>query len=171
MTNRRRPNRAQGRAQKRGNLWLPFFLEITVVAGASNTANALLDRYLTEHGAEIPVGTTLGPIRGRLSIQSVTDTDVDFAAFCAMYLTPEGGLGAVPSLDQEQLDAMWYGFYPGRTILATGGSALASVFEIQTKAMRKITEIGEQLTFQVDEVAGETNLILQVGGHIFMKLP
>jgi len=169
MADRRTSDRFRRQGPKRGNLWLPFAFAVTVTASGSNNNSTLLGRYLTEHGAEVPVGTTLGPIRGQFSVKAVTDTAVDIQAMCAMYLQPEGGLTAVPSLESEQIDGMWYQAVNGHMVLGNGQPFID--FTINTRAMRKVNEIGQELVFQCDEFGGETNIELLVGGHIFMKLP
>jgi len=102
-------------------------------------------------------------------VQSVTDTDVDVLAFMALTLVPEGGLGAQPALESEQINAMWYQVVAYRSVLGNGPPSVQRT--IMTKAMRKITEIGQELQFQCDEIAAESNIIVQAGGHIFLKLP
>ena len=129
----------------------------------------LLDRYLAEHGAELPVGSTIGPIRGNISFMSLVDTEVDLLLIGALYLQPEGGLTAPPALDGEQVDAMWYVDVVYTTLLGNGIPSREYV--ISTKAMRKITEIGQELAIQVDEVKGESGADVQLAGHIFIKLP
>jgi len=165
--NRQRFNRSS--LAKRGNLWLPFEATLAVTAGSAAIDRTLLGRYLLEHGAEIPVGTTIGPIRGNVMIKSGTDTTLTTKAFCALFLVPEGGLTSQPALEDEQVDAMWYGDYVYWSNNTTGPFGI--VAPIMTKAMRKITEIGEELQFQADEIAGTTALEVEIAGHIFMKLP
>ena len=166
MTNRNRTRQREMR--RRGNLWLPFSATLSLTA-SSSTQTDLLARYLLEHGAELPVGSTLGPIRGLISVENVTDTEVTSSIFGAIFLNAEGGLSSAPSLELEQVDAMWYQVMAMRSLLGDGPPSKEYV--INTKAMRKITEIGQELTLQVDEILGETAAILTVGGHIFIKLP
>jgi len=175
MTSRNRDRQRSNRAVKRGNLWLPFStLANTTVSSGTLSINTLLDRYLADHGSELPVGSTLGPIRGNFHFHSVTIANQP-VIFAAMYLVPEGGLSALPSLNLEQVDAMWY---TTQSLNGEVTETAAGVFDvvamqtpIQTKAMRKITEIGEELAIQVSEVAGDGNVLWDAHGHIFIKLP
>ncbi len=170
MTNRNRRQTATRRSvAKRGNLWLPFDVSTTLNGGSSISLTSLLDRYLADHGAELPVGSTLGPIRGMLSFKAATDTEVIVRVFAAIYLTPEGGLTAPPLLESEQVDAMWYTVAPWVSLLGNGPPSI--MVPIQTRAMRKITDVGQELHLQLDEVAGATNVEVAGGGHIFIKLP
>ncbi len=173
MTNRNRQRQRQG--PRRANLWLPF-----EISGQEVTSNGtvslltLLANYLTGHGAEVPIGTTLGPIRGSLHVHA--EAAGLFPVFmAAIYLAPEGGLTSPPTLDTEQVDAMWYTTHTlngmvSETAAGVFGSVATSL-PIQTKAMRRITEIGQALVFQIDEVAGQGDVLFDIHGHIFMKLP
>ncbi len=172
MTNRNR-RRVPG-FQKRANLWLPFKAALTVATGSTNNVGTLLGRYLTEHGAEVPVGTTIGPIRGNYHVHAQTAGEQP-VVFAAIYLSPEGGLASVPVLEDEQIDAMWYdarGLLGKVSEVSSGVFASdGEVYPLMTKAMRKITEIGQELRFQADEVISGGGVLIDVTGHIFMKLP
>ncbi len=173
MTQRR--SRRPARAVKRGNLWLPFSgIGLEVTTGSVTRTDTMLARYLAEHGAEVPVGTTLGPIRGNLHIHAQTAGEFP-VIFAAIYLTPEEGIGANPDLENEQIDAMWYTTMSlNGAVAETAAGVFASVameVPIQTKAMRKIRSIGQNLSFQIDEIGSGGDVLFDFTGHIFMKLP
>ncbi len=164
--NRQRSNRTM---PKRGNLWLPFSATMTCASGSTISVATLLDRYLADRGAELAVGSTIGPIRGQVSVLADTDTKLNTQLFAAIFLAPEGGVGTSVGLELEQMDAMWY---LAAAFTHTDGDGPNSLeYPIQTKAMRKIRSIGEQLHFQVDEIKSTTDLTVTIGGHIFIKLP
>ena len=166
MTSQRR------RAPKRGNLWLPFNVNGTITSASSGSFD-LLTRYLAEHGSEIPVGTTLGPIIGELALDPAT-VGSEGTIWSAIFLAPEGVTPGY-ALEAEQLDGMWYlATQLNRATVETAAGvfeALIQHYPIMTRAMRKITEIGQQLLLQVDEITAGGNVAMRAQGHIFMKLP
>ncbi len=171
MTQRHRPVRT---APKRGNLWLPFsVLGQESTTGGTTQVGTLLDRYLAEHGAEVPVGATIGPIRGHLHLHAQTPGEFP-VVFAAIYTAPET-VPAGGSLELEQIPAMWYTAVSlNGDVAETAAGVFASVamtLPVQTKAMRKIREIGENLVIQVDEVGSGGDVLWDIVGHIFMKLP
>ena len=173
MTNR---NRQRARSvHKRGNLWLPFAITgQEVTTGGTDVTSTMLARYAVDHGAEIPVGTTIGPIRATLHMHAETNGEFP-VIFAAIYLVPEGGLTAPPALELEQVDAMWYhatGLDGAVNETAAGVfGARAMTIPIFSKAMRRITDIGQLLSFQMDEIATGGDVLYDVTGHVFMKLP
>ena len=168
MTSRRAIRRT-----KRGNLWLPFDASTTVDAGSDANSADLLTRYLSDVGAEVPVGSTIGPIRGNISLEPVT-INAQGAAFCAIYLRREGSNPA-PNLDQEPWHAMWYLAAPltGKTNETAAGvfAPEKDVWPIETRAMRKISDVGEELVASFSEVTSLTDILTRVMGWIFIKLP
>jgi len=172
MTNR---NNKRSPGPKRATIWLPFHQAAIALAASGSVATGdLLARYQTEIGREVPVGTTLGPIRGNISVLT-TGAAVHSHLFAAIQLITEGGSTVLPSLELEPIDAMWYGVLDGRnqTVESAAGvfTEIPDTFPIQTKAMRKVREVGQQLHLVFNEVSGDAAVTLTVGGHIFMKFP
>jgi len=174
VTNRNRFRQRQN-VHKRANLWLPFaVLQQETTTGSTLAVDTMLDRYLADHGAELPVGSTIGPIRGNFHYHAEAAGFMP-VVFVAVYLTPEGGIATDPVLEDEQVDAMWYATASYNGIVSeTAAGTFSSIGEnlpLHTKAMRKITSIGQQLTVQVDEVQSGGDVIWDLTGHIFIRLP
>ncbi len=162
---------------KRATLWLPFDTVMTLAtAGTPVESGDLLGNYFSQTGEEVPIGTTVGPIRGMMTLRptvgSVFTTAIGVEA--VMQLNKEGGRAVVAIPGVDILDGMWY----GQMTMTNQPSEVASgifnqhpverVFE--TNAMRKITGNGQVLI--VTGVSdSNTDYTYRVFGNLLLKLP
>ena len=123
-----------------------------VTAGTVVATSDLLGNYFSQTGEEVPIGTTIGPVRGLMTLAPTTSTTVnlDWRAELAMQLLPEGGRATLPSPGVDIIDAMWYGQAWANGILTEKSAGVfvgqSQGFDFQTKAMRKVTGNGQELT-------------------------
>ena len=161
---------------KRATLWLPFDVSLALVtAGTAVESGDLLGNYFSQTGEEVPVGTTLGPVRARwgLSPNVATSNDRNFKVEALMQLNREGGRAtlAIPGVDIT--DGMWYGQFFNT---AQKWETTASTFTegttsgpLETKAKRKIQGNGQTLTITgVSNSSIDYNL--NVIGHVMLML-
>ncbi len=163
---------------KRATLWLPFEATVALTtAGAVVQTPDLLGNYFGQTGEEVPIGTTLGPVRGRWSIRPDVATATDFSAHveALMQLVPEGGRAVAPIPGVDIVDAMWYGqMFALFNEVETASGVFAVISgndqEFVTKAMRKVTGNGQEL--KISAVLN-TSVDYDVTwlGHIMLKLP
>jgi len=168
-------NRNRGtRAPKRQNIWLPFHIEgVALASGGTVNLTTLLGRYLADVGREVPVGTTIGPVIGELMVKHTTSA-ATWQVFAAMYLKREEPVASTAALELEVIDALWYGVLMGKAESSQDGVGfftLPQIYPIMTRAMRKVRAPGDTLVIQFDEVSANTALVIDIGMHIFMKLP
>ena len=162
---------------KRATLWLPFDVSLSMTtAGSIVESGDLLGNYFGQTGAEIPVGATVGPIRGRwvLEPQALATFDGSGQVEAVLQLLKEGGRAVSPVPGVDIIDAMWYGqaFFEGRIVEISAGvfNQQQHSMPFETRAMRKITGNGQILVVSaVDET--NTNYDIRVLGNIFVRLP
>ncbi len=162
---------------KRSSLWLPFSEQIALTTANSPVkSSTLLDEYFNQTGAELPVGATLGPIRGIVvitpNVSTVFNSNQSFMA--VLQLVPEGGRTQTPNPTGDIMDAMWYGQFAATT---PAGESAAGVFiqmptvvPFETRAMRKITGNGQDLIVTAESF-NNADYNLQFLGNVFIKLP
>ena len=174
---RRRPAGGFRTFPKRSTLWLPFEGTISMVtAGTVVASGDLLGNYFGQTGEEMPVGATLGPIRGRWRAVPTVNTSTDDSAHveALMQLVPEGGRATLPVPGVDIVDAMWYGQLQ---FLAPEWEASSGVFqgpgvdaEFLTNAMRKVTGNGQELkVYAVSST--NVDITVKILGMILVKLP
>jgi len=162
---------------KRSTLWLPFDEGITLVsAGAVVASPDLLSNYFAQTGEEVPIGTTIGPVRGRWSLRPLVASAFSrtYGVFALMQLLPEGGRATLPVPGVDIVDAMWYGHQNWTT---QSWEVANTVFEggmvdqeFTTKAMRKVSGNGQELTvFAVSTSA--VDYFMEFHGVVMLKLP
>ncbi len=168
MTQRRRRT-----VPKRSFIWLPHYTESFVLGAAGASGVNITSRYFLEVGREIPVGTTLGPIRGTIRIRGDT-VGLSPDIFSIIRLNREEDTTS-PILDLESSDAMWYGQFLSNNIVqetAAGVFAVqAETYTVETHAMRKVTAVGDELRMSFDEVSGDAGVDMTIALQIFMKFP
>ena len=162
---------------KRATLWLPFDTSVALTtAGTVVASGDLLGQYFGQTGEEVPIGTTIGPVRGTMRQRpTVTGTtDSTFFTEMAMQLLPEGGRATLPSPGTDIIDGMWYGQLMNIAVTQETGSGVFGadgiVAPFVTNAMRKVTGNGQELTvFAVPN----TNVDHTVNflGVLMLKLP
>ncbi len=162
---------------KRAKLWLPIQDVVTVIStGVAVQTGDLLTQYFAQTGAELPVGSTIGPIRGMINVTPSVGSSFDLnqTIFMALQLTPEGGRAQVAIPDLDIMDAMWYGQI---ATTETPRESSAGTFqtpgiqrEFMTKAKRKITGNGQQLVFTAVP-ATATDFLVRVNGMVMVALP
>ena len=163
------------RGPKRKVFWMPFYVEgFAVPAGGTATSGDMLARYFLEHGSEVPVGTTIGPIRGVIGVLGAT-VGQGFDLFGSIHMRPEAGFAVNPSLELEQFPSMWYGQllsdFSVQEIAATVFAKKRELFLLETKSMRKVREVGEEMRLQLDEVSNDEAVTVDVACMILYKLP
>ncbi len=170
MTTRRRRS-----GPRRQNMWLPFYFEgLTVSAGGTISTGNLLARYQTEVGREVPIGTTIGPIIGNLSVLGDT---VGLAPdlFGGIELIREGQSVTVVDLELEPADLIWMGTHMGlSTVMETAAGVFAverEPWHVETHAMRKTRSVGDEMFLKVDEVSGDAGASMSVAFHLFLRFP
>ncbi len=162
---------------KRSTLWVLFEVSLAMTTAGTVVASAdLLGNYFGQTGEEVPIGSTIGPVRGTLSLASTAGNtaDADYRLEMAMQMTREGGRATLPSPGTDIMDAMWYGQFSAPPIQQEISSGVfstpASKQELLTNAMRKITGNGQQL--QIFAVpSGNTDFTLTAIGVLMLKLP
>ena len=176
MANRRR--RTGNRSfPKRSTLWLPFDQTIALTtAGTKVDSGDLLGNYFSQTGEEVPIGTTIGPIWGIMTLGPTITTAFTFAYLveAVLQLNKEGGRATLPTPGVDIIDAMWYGQMPATgqvTEFAAGSFAqVLSASAFTTKAMRKVTGNGQVLI--VTAVADQnTDYDFRVVGNLMLRLP
>ncbi len=163
---------------KRATLWLPFEGTIALVTAGTVVQSAdLLGNYFGQTGAELPVGATIGPIRGRWSLRpDISSTgNVENQVEALMQLVPEGGRATVPTPGVDILDAMWYGqmfslWNEVETSSGVFGTISGREEPFETKAMRKLTGNGQELKISAVQ-SSNTDYDLKFLGVIFVRLP
>jgi len=162
---------------KRATLWMPFDSELAMTtAGTPVQTSDLLGNYFAQTGAELPVGSTIGPFRGIYVLRPTVATTANdnFTAECVVQLVREGGRATDPVPGVDIMDGMWYG-----QIAATArfGETASGVFSqlptekvFESKAMRKITGNGQEL--RATAVANQnTDYSLRFIGVLLIRLP
>ena len=162
---------------KRATLWLPFDVtNVLTTAGTVVASGDLLGNYFSQTGEEVPVGTTLGPIRWTSQLAPAVGSVISsaFKAEMVMQLEKEGGRATLPVPGVDIIDAPWYGqmFYnlelQETAAGVFNGAAVSERFE--TRAMRKVTGNGQILRiFAVPN--SNTDYNLNHIGQVFLKLP
>ena len=162
---------------RRARLWIPFDVTNSLdTAGTVVASVDLLANYFAQTGEEVPIGSTVGPVRWTMNARPTVDTTISSAwkAELLMQLEKEGGRATLPVLGVDIVDAPWYGqvFYTGQLAESSSGVFTApSVSQKEhTSAMRKITGNGQILRiFGVSNsnVDFEVNHI----GHVMLMLP
>ena len=97
---------------KRSTLWLPFDVSAELATpGTVVETGDMLANYFAQTGEEVPIGTTLGPVRGVMGVHPTTATAPDrlFQLEAVMQLNREGGRATLPVPGVDIIDAMWYG--------------------------------------------------------------
>ena len=162
---------------KRATLWLPFETTMQFTTAAGKVASGdLLGNYFSQTGEEVPIGTTLGPVRATayLSALVATVNDRKYRLECAMQLVPEGGRATLPSPGTDIIDSMWYGQIGETNNLLEAASGVFQVatlaHPVVTKAMRKVTGNGQELVmFGIPN--SNVDYTLDVIGVVMLKLP
>jgi len=173
----RRVQRTFRKGPKRGSLWVPFDVQCLLTTGGTRVQSGdILQAYFTQTGEEVPIGSTIGPVRGKARMLPSSPTAIDraFVARCALQLNREGGRATLPSPEDDIMDGMWYGdiFYTNvLTEVSAGIFQGATVVEpFETKAKRKITGNGQTLTVTADP-SSSIDFQLDFVGHMFLMLP
>jgi len=149
-TRRRTGNRT---FPKRATLWLPFDISMAfTTAGGRIESGDMLGNYFGQTGEEVPIGTTIGPVRGKMSLTPnvITASNITTKMEAVMQLNKEGGrlVAATPGVDI--MDGMWYGqmyvpFAEHEISAGTFGADGVGNLDFSTKAKRKITGNGQVL--------------------------
>ncbi len=169
----------RGRASsfpKRSTLWLPFETTIALTtAGASVESGDILGNYFGQTGEEVPIGSTIGPVRGRYGLTPTVESvfDENNRVESVLQLNREGGRATLPVPGVDIGDFMWY----GQAWAQNGWEVGSGVFEAspvvmpcETKAKRKISGNGQTLTFSATQ---NTNVdyTLTFLGTVLIMLP
>ncbi len=162
---------------RRSRLFLPFDTTIALItAGATVESGDMLGNYFGQTGEEVPVGTTLGPIRGvwaaRPTVNTAFNENIAFEA--VVQLNREGGRATLPVPGVDIIDAMWYGSLivtePGLEFGSGTFQQMPTVLPFETKAMRKVSGNGQTLTMTA--VADQnTDYTLRLLGTVMLMLP
>jgi len=162
---------------KRATLWLPFDANLQLVTAGTVVVSAnLLGNYFTQTGEQVPIGTTLGPIRGEVVLTPVIATvfSTDWTVEALVQLLPEGGRAVSPIPGVDIVDAMWYGQMAANALVTETAagvfSQLATTRPFESKAMRKVTGNAQQLLL-FGASNDNTDYQYRVFGHIMLKLP
>ncbi len=162
---------------KRSMLWCPFDVTVSLVSSASPVSNGdLLSNYFSQTGEEVPIGSTIGPVRGRWLIEPAVSTTFAFdqAVTALLQLNKEGGRTQTASPSADILDAMWYGQMAanGAIVESAAGvfNQLAREGAFDTKAMRKITGNGQQLVPTAVQ-NGNADYDVRFFGNVMIRLP
>ncbi len=171
---KRRFTRNRG-VPKRATLWLPFSANIALQdSGVQLQSADLLTNFFTDTGQEIPVGTTIGPIRGRVLISSQVPGASQQTIQCAIAKVPESSWSGVPDPGNEIMDGMWYGAYytsAWASEFAAGTfKAVSQDYLLETSAKRKITATGQELRLVAVANSGD-NTDVDVAGFVLLMLP
>jgi len=162
---------------KRATLWLPFEVtQVFVTAGAKVVSGDLLGNYFSQTGEEVPIGTTIGPVRWTAFVTANVTTAVDpkWRAELAMQVVREGGRAVLPSPGTDIMDAMWYGQVGdlGQKLETASGvfTGRTTQYVNETKAMRKVTGNGQELKIFGVASANTDYDIVHIG-VLMLKLP
>jgi len=170
-------HRRSGRFPRRAMLWIPFDVSIALVSGSSPVSGGnLLAAYFSQTGEEVPIGATIGPVRGKWAVSPAVATTFATAASmkALLQLNKEGGRTQTANPDNDILDAMWYGQMfttsPASEVSAGVFNQFATEREFHTKAMRKITGNGQEL---IPTAITDTNADYNVRfvGNLMIRLP
>ena len=154
-------------------MWIPWRIVISSLASGGTSSGNMLTIFFTDTGREIPVGTTITRIRGEMNVFAQSDGVIQ-GHTVGMFLAPEGGVGTDPTLDAEITEMIW--MHMGHTDGSVSESAAgvfrsnARIIQIDTKAKRKITKIGEELTFLYQNEVGSI-VDVEAGGWILLQMP
>ena len=161
---------------KRATLWLPFDTTIALITAGTNVESGdLLGAYFSQTGEEVPVGTTIGPIRGHVVLRPTVASAFSsaYGVEAALQLNKEGGRAVVAKPGVDIIDAMWYGQISvnvGGTEISSGVFNQAPVDQVfETKAMRKITAVGQELVMTAVS-DDNTDYTLRAFGVLMLKL-
>jgi len=162
-------------ANKRSTMWLPFYQEgLGLSAGGVGISSDLLSRYQTEVGREVPIGTTIGPIIGNVSLLGDT-VGATFACFAAIQLVHEGETASETALELEPGDFPWYGTFLSQNPVEETAAGVFQVkpetFHVMTRAMRKTRAVGDQLHIIFNEVSSDAGFAVDIALHCFLKFP
>ena len=162
---------------KRSILWLPFDEIVSLVSADSPTRSTdLLTNYFAQTGAELPVGATIGLIRGIVSLTPavVTVFQQNHGVQSVLQLVPEGGRTQIADPDDDILDAMWYGQMMATNAPTETASGVfhqfPTVAPFVTKAMRKITGNGQQLIASCVQTTN-ADYDMRFVGNVMVRLP
>ena len=173
-TRRRTGNRTFA---KRSTLWLPFdvFAELAVAGTVVETGD-LLGNYFSQTGEEVPVGSTLGPIRGKWGATPavVTATGEDVIIEALIQLNREGGRATLPVPGVDITDGMWYGQllldWPEWEISSGTFGSRGFHEQLLTNAKRKVVGNGQTLTMSAVSNTSVDYTIRAVG-NLMLMLP
>ena len=170
----------RGRASsfpKRSTLWVPFdeLLAFTT-SGTTVRSGNLLSNYFGQTGEEVPIGSTVGPVRGKMrlapNVTSVTDSLQGIEM--ALQVVPEGGRTQAPVPGTDIMDAMWYGQLFASAVSQETASGVFGgpglLMDFNTKAKRKITGNGQELILS-GQVLTNADYNLRVFGVLMIMLP
>ena len=175
-----RPRRRTGNRSfpKRSKLWIPFdkTIGLETANAAVSTAN-LLEGYFSQTGEEVPIGSTIGPIRGLWSLgPNVLTVIGNIGIMAAIQLVPEGGRAVLPRPDVDIMDGMWYGQLNANMALSeiAAGTFSAQPMTVnekfETQAKRKTSGNGQELLLTaVSDTTIDYNVY--VFGMIMITLP
>ncbi len=162
---------------KRATLWLPFDISIAMtVAGTVVESGDMLGNYFAQTGEEVPVGATLGPVRGSYLLFPTTPGSVDriCSVEAVMQLNREGGRAILPVGGVDIVDAMWYGsiFWASQAWEVASGNFQGGGTrgDFSTKAMRKVTGNGQTLTVSANDNTS-VDFTMRMIGNTLLRLP
>jgi len=162
---------------KRAMLWIPFDESISLVTAASPVSGSnLLASYFSQTGEEVPIGSTIGPIRGVWQVSPTVDTTFDafYNVQAVLQLNKEGGRTQTANPDNDILDAMWYGQMvasaPATETAAGVFRQFATEHPFTTKAMRKVTGNGQEL-IPTAIATGNADYTVRFVGNLMIRLP
>ena len=162
---------------KRSTLWLPFDSSLTLVsAGSVVQSGDLLGGYFGQTGEEVPIGATIGPIRGTPGLRPdvATSFDVAYSIEGVLQLVPEGGRAQLPLPGVDIIDSMWYAslLWDGNMSEVSAGVFQGgwAVGTLETKAMRKVSGNGQELKYTFVG-NGNVDYHVRVFGNLMLKLP
>jgi len=175
MPRRRTGNR---KFPKRSTLWVPFETTIALTtAGAVVVASTgLLENYFGQTGEEVPIGSTVGPIRGIWTLEPTTNTAIDqgYRVEAHVQVEAEGGRASPGTPGVDIIDGMWYGqfaYAQAQLLEQSSGvfTAPSLVKDFTTKAKRKITGNGQEVNVSAVG-SGNTDYTLAFIGNIMVML-
>ena len=134
-----------------------------------------MDNYVSDVGRELPVGATIGPIRGTFAWEpGNTDTNPIILA-SLLFVMENFTVTTAQDQDIEIAEAMWwlYTAYSSHIVEVAAGtfSNTKDIYPIETKAQRKVKQTGDRLVLQLQEVSGVDTVVAHAQGHIMVKLP
>ena len=165
------------RFPKRSTLWIPFEVTLALTtAGTVVNSGDLLANYFGQTGEEVPIGSTVGPVRWleTVTLTTLSSNDPAWRAEEVMQLNKEGGRATIPSPGVDILDALWYGqIWNGAQLLeAAAGvfqSGATAVYRM-TKAKRKITGNGQVLIISAIPSSNSDMTMTHIG-VVMLMLP